>query len=203
MVQTEHMNYSAIRRQFFDAIADQWNTMLSEDDCSFIKHVLSFVPFQYETGKRLLDIGCGTGILFPFLSDWEVVALDYSPQMLVRAQQFSFPWIKEYICADAHHLPLPDIFFARVLMFSVYPHFDNPEQVIRETYRVLKKNGCIIIFHLNNSQTINSIHSHIDGPVSHDFLPPASEVAKLLVKHGFLIKHCDDSERFVVIGLKK
>jgi SAM-dependent methyltransferase len=59
------------------------------------------------SGRRLLDVGCGTGKSFlPLLArGYEVVACDVSPEMVARARERGAPWGAEVVVADARELP--------------------------------------------------------------------------------------------------
>ena len=55
-------------------------------------------------GKRVLDLGCGTGLVTRHLADADVVGLDVSPQMLALARTFR-PG-RTFLLGDFHD-PLP------------------------------------------------------------------------------------------------
>src|SRR5918999_5453223 len=59
------------------------------------------------SGRRLLDVGCGTGKSFmPLLArGYHVVACDVSPEMVARARERAAPWGAEVTVADARELP--------------------------------------------------------------------------------------------------
>src|SRR3954469_6257261 len=58
-------------------------------------------------GKRLLDVGCGTGKSFlPMLErGYKVTACDISPAMVERAQELARGTDAEVLVADARNLP--------------------------------------------------------------------------------------------------
>lgn len=58
-------------------------------------------------GRRLLDVGCGTGKSFmPMLErDWEVTGCDISPSMLARARAKAGPGVELHV-ADMRELPV-------------------------------------------------------------------------------------------------
>ena len=84
---------------------------------------------------RILDHGCGTGLLSEFLGK-ELVGCDNSKEMLKIHGSGEL--------ADAEELPYKDSEFDFVLSFSVLMNCENPEQVIREAKRVLKEDGVFI-----------------------------------------------------------
>ncbi|MBP8975820.1 MAG: class I SAM-dependent methyltransferase [Bacteroidetes bacterium] len=190
------------RHQFFDAVASSWKNELSANDSHFLQLVLNRCSTPPEIGKKTIDIGCGTGILFPFLNEWKIVALDYSQEMLDKANKLNSPNVIEYVCADAQHLPFPDNTFARAFMFGVLPHFDDPEQALREAYRVLGYGGLLTIIHLQDIETINQIHRQTGGAVADDLLPSAEGIQDLVMKAGFKTEFIKTKNRFALIGRK-
>ena len=190
------------RHQFFDAVATSWKNELSANDLHFLRFVLKRCSTPPEIGKKALDIGCGTGILFPFLNELEIVALDYSQEMLNEAKKLHSSNVIEYVCADAQSLPFPDGTFARAIMSGVFPHFDNPEQALREAYRVLGYGGLLTIIHLQDIETINQIHRQTGGAVADDLLPSAEGIQDLVMKAGFTTEFIETKNRFALIGRK-
>lgn len=78
--------------------------------------------------SRVLEIGCGTGLNFPYLLEHldprrgRIVGLDFSPDMLRRAQRrvaaAGWPHV-ELVHADAAQLSLPEHFDAILLAYSL------------------------------------------------------------------------------------
>ena len=92
---------------------------------------------QYFKG-RLLDIGCGEKLKATFLGDLveEYVGLDHESTLHDRN------------CVDiwgsACEIPEPDNSFDSVLCTSVLEHIEEPEQALRESFRILKPGGYAI-----------------------------------------------------------
>ncbi len=105
---------SETRSAFFNRRAERWNEHLSHDDALYLKRIISFVETPEDIGRNVLDAGCGTGVLFPFLSEWNVTAIDNSETMLACARKKMSPNVVEYVKGDAHQLPFSDEAFARV-----------------------------------------------------------------------------------------
>lgn len=50
-------------KEFFDNLAPEWEINLVKND-SKINTILDYAGVDY--GKRILDVACGTGVLFPY-----------------------------------------------------------------------------------------------------------------------------------------
>ncbi len=103
---------------------------------------------------RVLDIGTGTGRLAIELAkarncEFEVVALDISPDMLQRARENAgkagVEDKIEFVLATASSLPFPAKSFDLVMSYASLHHWFEPVKVLKESRRVAKDNGSIII----------------------------------------------------------
>jgi SAM-dependent methyltransferase len=93
-------------------------------------------------GRRVLDVGCGTGRLAAFLAaehGAHVSGLDPSPEMLAVAERRQNPGV-ELVLGRAEQLPFPDGQFERAVMFLVVQHVDRP-RAFAEVARVLAPSG--------------------------------------------------------------
>lgn len=98
---------------------------------------------------KVADIGTGTGYLAEALArlTHEVLAIDASEAMLAVAQKnFTQAGITniQFITGDAQDLPLPDASLDMTFANLLLHHLFEPEQAIKEMYRVLKP-GCIAV----------------------------------------------------------
>lgn len=89
------------------------------------------------SGDRLLEIGCGGGLLLrdALTSGASATGLDHSPEMVGLARQ-SAPGA-EVVVGSAEKLPFPDAAFTAVAMSIVFLFFADPVAVLRECHRVL------------------------------------------------------------------
>ncbi|MHB8110418.1 MAG: class I SAM-dependent methyltransferase [Syntrophorhabdaceae bacterium] len=112
------------------------------------KEELRGVARQLREEGAVLDIGSGTGILSTFIErergDLRFSLLDPAPGMLKYA-----PRSMARIRGRAEYLPFPDNIFEAVVIGDALHHFDDPERVIYEIYRVLKDGGFLIIFEID------------------------------------------------------
>jgi len=95
---------------------------------------------------RILDVGCGNGIIQQFLpQDLEYVGIDFNDDYL------TISWMgkgkNNKIVGEATHLPLRDNVFDIVLNLHMIEHLAEflQENLISELSRVLKKGGQLII----------------------------------------------------------
>jgi len=176
------------RKQFFDTHAEKWDSYVPKNLVKKIENkVLPF--FKIKKSDKILDVGSGTGILLPILKKkagkyGEITALDYSGKMLEQARK-KFGNSFRYIRANAKKTPFRNNYFDKVICFSVFPHFVNKKRLLKEVYRILKKNGRLVIAHADTREAINLRHSQIKGPVHMDFMFDNDKMKGLLKQSGF------------------
>ena len=110
---------------------------------------LQEVPFPSQA--RVLDVGCGTGVLARVLARWpnvtSVVGVDPAPALLTKARgaaaDISNVTYKE---GDARSLPFEDAMFDVVACDSMLSHVPGPERAIGEAFRVLRCGGYVAVF---------------------------------------------------------
>jgi SAM-dependent methyltransferase len=105
----------------------------------------------------LLDIGCGEGALC------ERIALTYPKKFRITGSDFireNFKAKNKFVQADLNNLPLPfkDSSLDVVMLVEVIEHVRNPASLLDEIYRILKKNGRLIISTPNVENWQSKIH---------------------------------------------
>jgi len=96
-------------------------------------------------GTKILDIGCGNGILEQHFSEHEVIGIDISLSALNNAKK-NAPHAK-YILADMRSLPIKDECIDKVALIAVLGGVPQDEEVVafNEAKRVLKYGGHLVI----------------------------------------------------------
>jgi ubiquinone/menaquinone biosynthesis C-methylase UbiE len=105
-------------------------------------------------GQRLLDAGCGRymTVCKEFSSVARVVGIDLETTFETDNQNAPFG-----VRGDAGHLPFPSEYFDMVISRSVIEHLDDPPQVFREFYRVLRPGGKVVIVTPNKYDYVSVI----------------------------------------------
>lgn len=93
---------------------------------------------------QLLEIGVGNGKHFQFYKTHKVIGIDTSSKMLEIAEKRSNENI-ELKLMNAESLLFQDQTFDYIVLSHVIAVVDNPEKILKESYRVLKPNGKIFI----------------------------------------------------------
>lgn len=176
-----------MRRDFFNQHAAVW-----EERCYSpkVREGLEkfVVDFDVKPATRVLDVGCGSGVLVPYLRHYlgangEIIELDQSPEMLKYATQKESSHLF-CLCASVESIPLIDEYVDQVICFACFPHFSDKAQAVREIARVLRKGGLMVIAHMANREELNRHHAGSNA-VMHDCLPP-DEVIKSLIADACL-----------------
>ena len=102
------------------------------------------------SGKRVLEVGVGTGISLPFYApDSEVVGIDISREMLAVARQrlsdCGCPAVTGLVEMNAEQLGFADDSFDAVVAMYVASVVPNPEQLFAEMWRVCRPGGQILV----------------------------------------------------------
>lgn len=97
-------------------------------------------------GTRILDIGCGEGVIASKLKGDEVVGIDISRNAL-RYGQRNYGKIVEFVLASAMNLPFKDASFDCVTAFELIEHLtpEDMHKCLKEIKRVCVPNGRIVI----------------------------------------------------------
>jgi SAM-dependent methyltransferase len=99
-------------------------------------------------GLRILEVGAGSGRDGIRLAEKgaRVVSFDYSmPSLRMIGSQLCDDNSAMLCCGDAFSLPFPDGTFDLVFHQGLLEHFRNPDDLIAENRRVLKKGGLILV----------------------------------------------------------
>jgi len=177
------------RREFFDRIARDWDR---EHRNSKEKKKLERLAqyFVLNEGDVVLDAGCGTGRLVPYLrekigSRGLLIETDFSEEMLKIARSKNKQKRLCFVLADAGITPFKEKSFDAVICFALFPHLPAKKASLNEFRRILRPGKFLFIAHTMSRQELNRHHSKTKGPVAMDFLPDKKEMKEILLSAGF------------------
>jgi ubiquinone/menaquinone biosynthesis C-methylase UbiE len=113
--------------------------------------VLAMIP-QDGSGKHLLDLACGPGIMFKGLRarNYRVTGIDAAPEMIELAKkEAGTDTMIECAVGDAYALSVPDKQYDIVTAMGLIEYLDDEEKYMKETNRILKDGGTAIITYPN------------------------------------------------------
>ena len=164
--------------EFFDKMASGWDADLVRND-AVIELILDNALVT--EGKEVLDVACGTGVLFPdyLARGVKVTAVDISPEMVKLAAKRS-PQV-EVLCGDVETVEL-DRTFDCIMIYNAFPHFPDPENLVRVLSSKLKKGGTLTVAH---GASRAHIDAHHEGKAYIVFrVAEAEKFSALLSSHG-------------------
>ena len=186
-----------MRKQFFDKMAEGWeNRNYQPKTLAGVKKILD--RLNLPKGITILDVGCGQGILLPFLrklagKQATLIALDASANMLKAVKEKHAHTLPLH--SRAENMPLLDEYVDAVICFSAFPHFSDKAAVANEFYRVLKPGGKAYVLHLVDSKTLNCHHDKYHA-VAGDHMPCADAMKTLFVQAGFKTTQLEEDKEY-------
>lgn len=195
------------KRKFFDSHAKEWDRKNHLGNLQKLKELVSI--FKIKKGANVLDIGCGTGVLLPYLSknvgkNGKLFALDFCWEMIKKAKGKRIGKNLLYVNANAEDLPLAEDAFDYIICFATFPHLNKKLKSLKEMQRVLKPKGKVFISHLASRNEINAFHKRSSKVVSNDTLPTEKNMRRMMIKAGFKnTKVIDQPSFYLAYGEKR
>lgn len=187
--------------EFFDSCAPSWdeNMVRSDEKINFILDCGGV-----RAGARVLDVACGTGVLFP---DYirrgvaHVTGVDISPEMARIAAEKAQGENIDVICADAQLCDFKGKFDC-VMIYNAFPHFPKPELLFEHLSAYLLPGGRLTVAHGMSREQIDA-HHHSNAYAVSMGLMDENELAALMSRWFKVDTIVSDDEKYVVSGSLK
>lgn len=139
----------------------------------------------------VLDVGCGTGVVLGELRDWaSPIGLDMSSLALGFCRQRC---LDRVVRGDGQALPLRTDSLDAVIGLDIYEHIPDDEQAFRETFRVLKPGGALVL----SVPAFMSLWGPHDVALMHKRRYRLGEVRRKLREAGFVVERASYSIFFL------
>jgi 2-polyprenyl-3-methyl-5-hydroxy-6-metoxy-1,4-benzoquinol methylase len=147
---------------------------------------IGFLSRDLAPGARVLDVGCGRGVLLGALADLgcEVYGVEISPEAArgadPRAEIRIAPTLAD-AGFEASHLD-------EVIIWHVFEHMNDPRGTLEEVFRILEPGGRLVIavpnFESAQARWTGAAWFHLDLP-RHLYHFPVSALREMLMQTGF------------------
>jgi ubiquinone/menaquinone biosynthesis C-methylase UbiE len=130
----------------YDLTAHIYDMQYAEEQTAKIKGAMESINIQKES--LVLDVGCGTGLLFNYVANKArvIVGLDISRKILLQAKRRAKKSRRIHlILADADNMPLKENMCSHIFALTLIQNTPNPLKTLNEIRRVTKENAVIVV----------------------------------------------------------
>ena len=188
--------------EFFDRCAPGWDAEMIKSD-AVIGSILDNA--EIGAGMAVLDVACGTGVLFPYYLERgvaSVTGIDISPEMAkIAAGKFAEDAKVQVICGDVEETEFPEK-FDRIVVYNAFPHFPDPRRLIARLASLLKEDGRLTIAHGASREAIDGHHQGSASKVSNGLMS-ADSLKKLFDAHFEVEIMVSNRRMYQVSGVKR
>ncbi len=184
---------------FFNRCAPSWDAEMIRNE-EIIRIILDNAHIQRDID--VLDVACGTGVLFPDYLAREVrsvTGIDIAPEMASRARE-KFPQAS-VICGDVETYPF-DKQFDAVMVYNAFPHFPDPQRLIERLAGLTKPGGRLSVAHGMSRAMLTHHHSGAACKVSIELIGEL-ELAALFAPWFDVDIVISDDRMYQVAGTKR
>jgi len=188
--------------EFFDRYAPHWDADQIPKD-AIINRILDNANVR--EGLDVLDVACGTGVLFPFYLERKVssvTGIDISHEMArLAAQKHAACKNIRVVCGDVEETRF-DQKFDTVMVYNAFPHFPDPDRLIATLASLLKDGGRLTVAHSASREAIDDHHKGPASKVSNGLM--SAEALKMIFAPFFDVDvMVSTHEMYQVSGTKK
>jgi len=186
-----YSSYSHVYDLFFDSLLEPGRRRAIE--------ALDVAP-----GDRVLEIGVGTGLSFPFYPPGcDITGIDISATMLAKARRKAADLHRNDITLvkmSAEALQYDDATFDKVILSHVISCVENPLRVIEEAHRVCSPGGRVVFLnHFRSHNTIVARGEHHLNPLTRKLGFVLTIPLRMITESGLF--ECESVERVNILGV--
>lgn len=187
--------------EFFDRLAPQWDRDMIKND-RIIETILENAHIR--PGQQILDVACGTGVMIPYYLQKNVasvVGIDISPEMTKIAREKFSQANVQILCGDIENTEFSQK-FDRIVVYNAFPHFPDPENLIRTLANLLKPGGSVTVAHGMSRAHIDAHHKGAASKVSLGLMHE-NDLAALMGKYLTVTVKISDDKMYQVTAASR
>ena len=188
-------------KEFFDRLAPRWDAEMIRNE-NAIRQILD--NGGVTSGVSVLDVACGTGVLFPDYLARDVnkiFGVDISPKMVeIARSKFEDPRV-EVLCADIENVQ-PEELYDVCMVYNAFPHFPDAHALIHALAAMVRPGGRLSIAHGMSIEDLKVHHSGEAVRVSRD-LPAPEELAEVFAPWFTVDCMVSNDEMYQVSGIRR
>ena len=188
--------------EFFDRCAPSWDAEMIKSDVK-INKILDNT--EVGEGMDILDVACGTGVMFPYYLQRNVASvtgIDISPEMAkIAAAKYAEESKVQVICGDVEEYAFGRK-FDRIVVYNAFPHFPYPKRLIKTLAGLLKEDGRLTIAHGMSREAIDGHHSGSASKVSNGLMS-AENLKRIFDAHFDVEVVISNRHMYQVSGVKR
>ena len=157
------MNFLEENKKYWEQESIGENHMSGIDIGTF--QLLTKNLFETFEGKKILDLGCGTGRIYPLFKNSEYFGVDIS-QKLLNIFKTKHPEAR-FCLTDGFDIPVEKESIDIIWCWSIFTHYplEDIEKMLKEMKRILKKDGRIYVSYIisDNPQNYQDVNFFTHG----------------------------------------
>lgn len=187
---------------FFNRCAPSWDAEMIKND-AIIGRILDNA--EVGAGMDVLDVACGTGIMFDYYLDRQVASvtgIDISPEMAkIAAEKYAKEPNIQVLCGDVEEYAF-NRKFDRIVVYNAFPHFPYPKRLIKTLAKLLKEDGRLTVAHGMSREAIDGHHSGAASKVSNGLMT-AESLKRIFDAHFDVEVVISNRHMYQVSGVKR
>ena len=188
--------------EFFDRCAPTWDAEMIKSDVK-IGRILDNA--EVGAGMDVLDVACGTGVMFDYYLQREVASvtgIDISPEMArIAVEKYREEDRVQVICGDVEEYGFGRR-FDRIVVYNAFPHFPYPKRLIKTLAGLLKVGGRLTVAHGMSREAIDGHHKGAASKVSNGLMS-AEELKRIFDAHFTVEVVISNDHMYQVSGVKR
>jgi ubiquinone/menaquinone biosynthesis C-methylase UbiE len=148
----------------YDLTARMYEERYAEEQAAKYQAALKHLTIACHSS--VLDVGCGTGLLFSHVAAeaQTVVGADISRLLLLQAKKRTRDFRNVHLVqADADHLPFKRRHFNMVFAFTVLQNMPKPSETLSEIKRNAKQDAAVVVTGLKKAFSLEAFRALLEN----------------------------------------